>query len=637
MLKFVLPALYTRLIDKGDRQHALEAPLTEASDQNAIVLANLPPGPAQRRIAFAVALSLLGIVAVVAPFARVKLPRIDAFMPITNTYIFMADLVTWILLISQFYIVRWPALLAVASGYLFTALMAVPLLLTAPGTFTETGLLGAGLQTNGWLSVFWICGYPFAGICYAMLENRGPGALASHGSTRTSVAASFAVSIAIVLAVTWIATAGEPYLPKLFLDRTRATADFHYAGALILLLNAIALLLLWLRRRSVLGLWLMVVMCGSMANAFVGRILDPGKFSLAFYAARSLLVATATVVLILLLTETMTLYARLAFSILALRRERESRMMTIQAVAASIAHELNQPLGAVVANGSAALRWLHRPVPDFSETGACLQRIVRDGHRAAETIANIRSLFRAANQERSSIFINALILEVLELADAELRSERVDVVTDLGPDLPMMSASKGQLQEVILNLVTNAVDAMRPITDRARVLKVSSTFVSGQGVSIYVTDTGTGIEAKDVDGLFDAFFTTKPHGTGMGLAICRSIVEAHGGRLSAAPNEPHGAVFRFTLPVEHVSSPHSVPTRERNLVTYWTSALGAYGKRVAVAAPIPVVPPLIRALLSLPAPFAMPRRALAKRRLRTRSRAAPPKKGVCRRPFRPRA
>ena len=113
-----------------------------------------------------------------------------------------------------------------------------------------------------------------------------------------------------------------------------------------------------------------------------------------------------------------------------------------------------------------------------------------------------------------------------------------------------MSASKGQLQQVILNLVTNAVDAMRPITDRARALKVSSKFASGQGVLIAIADTGTGIDPKNVDRLFDAFFTTKLQGTGMGLAICRSIVEAHGGRLSGAPNEPHGAVFRFTLPVE---------------------------------------------------------------------------------------
>jgi signal transduction histidine kinase len=549
-----------RQIDRlGDRQHAIEAPLTEAADQNVIVLANLPAGRTERRIAFAVALALLSIAAVVAPFASVPLPRSDAWIPITSTYIFLADLVTWVLLISQFNIVRWHALLVLASGYLFTAMLAVPLLLTFPGTFTQTGLLGAGLQTNGWISAFWVSGYPLATIGYALLKNREPGALVSHGSTRTGIAASVAVSIAIVFALTWIATSGEPYLPKLYLDRSRAAVDLRYIGALLLLLNALALLLLWLRRRSVLGLWLIVVLCGSMGNALVGWILTPGRFSLAFYAGRTFLVITATVLLIVLLTETMTLYARLAVSIFAQRRERESRMMTLEALAASIAHEINQPLAAVVGNGSAGLRWLDRPVPDLPEARAALQRVVRDGHRAAEAIESIRSLFRAANQEKSPISINTIILEALDLLGAELRSERVHVVTDLAADLPMMWANKSQLQQVMLNFITNAVDAMRPLTDRVRVLKVSSRFVSGQSVLIDVADSGTGIEAGKVDGLFDAFFTTKPHGTGMGLAICRSIIEAHGGRLSAAPNEPHGAVFRFTLPVEDTSSPHSVP------------------------------------------------------------------------------
>jgi C4-dicarboxylate-specific signal transduction histidine kinase len=190
-------------------------------------------------------------------------------------------------------------------------------------------------------------------------------------------------------------------------------------------------------------------------------------------------------------------------------------MMTLEAVAASIAHELNQPLAAVVANGSAGLRWLDRPVPDLAEARASLHRIVRDGHRAAEVLGSVRSLFRVANQERRPIFIDPIIREVLELADAELRSERVHIVTDLAVDLPVISANRGQLQEVILNLVANAVDATRPITDRPRVLKVSSTFVSGQGVLVTVADSGTGIDPKNIEGLFDAFFTTKPNGTGV--------------------------------------------------------------------------------------------------------------------------
>lgn len=189
--------------------------MTEATEQNGIVLANLPAGPTERRVAFAVALPLLGIAAAVVPFASVQFPRIDGWIPITNTYIFVADLVTWVLLISQFDIARRPALLVLASGYLYTALMAVPLLLSFPSAFTPSGLFGAGSQTNGWLSAFWVSGYPLAFIGYAMLKDSEPGVLLSHRSTRTGVALSVAVSIVIVVALTWITTAGEPYLPKL--------------------------------------------------------------------------------------------------------------------------------------------------------------------------------------------------------------------------------------------------------------------------------------------------------------------------------------------------------------------------------------------------------------------------------------
>jgi signal transduction histidine kinase len=577
VLKCVVPAL--RKMDReGDRQHAIEVPLTEASNNDGIVLANLPAGPTERRIAVAVGLAILSIAGLAVPFASMQLPQNAAWIPITSTYIFAADLVTSVLLVSQFDIVRRPALLALASGYLFTALMAVPILLTFPGTFTETGLLGAGRQTNGWLSAFWVSGYPIAATGYAMLKDREPGVHVSHGPLPTGVAASFAVSVVIVLALTWIATAGEPHLPRIFADETRAAINIRYVGAFLLLLNAIALLLLWLKRRSVIGLWLMVVMCGSTANALVGWILTPGRFSLAFYAGRSFLVIIATVMLIVLLTETMTLYARLAVSILAQRREREHRMMTMEALAASIAHELRQPLAAMAAHrgggqrwpprpphGSGGLRWLDRPVPDIPEVRAALQRILRDSHRAADTIESIRSLFRVADQERSRLFINAVVLEAVEFLRMELRSEHVFVVTDLAPDLPMISGNRGQLQQLVLNLLANAVEAMRPIIDRVRVLKVSSRLVGGHSLQIDVADSGTGIEPKNVDRLFDAFFTTKPHGTGMGLAISRSIVETHGGRLSAMPNEPHGTVFGFTLPVEDEAfRPRRLPMSSAN-------------------------------------------------------------------------
>ncbi len=142
-----------------------------------------------------------------------------------------------------------------------------------------------------------------------------------------------------------------------------------------------------------------------------------------------------------------------------------------------------------------------------------------------------------------------LILEVLELADVQFQSDAVVLITELAVDLPVVSGNKGQLQEVILNLVTNALEAMEPVTDRARVLKVSSTFVSGQGILTAIEDSGIGIDPKNIEVIFDAFFTTKPTGTGIGLAICRSIIEAHDGRLWVTPKQSGGVIFQFTVPV----------------------------------------------------------------------------------------
>jgi signal transduction histidine kinase len=523
--------------------------LIERADQDGIVLVDLPAGQTQRRVAFAIALALLGSAAAAAPFASVQLRQFDAFIPVSQTFICVNDLITSVLLISQFVIIRWRAILVLASGYLFTALVDVTQLLTFPGTFTPTGLLGAGLQTTGWLYEFWHSGFPIAVIFYVMLKNQAPETRVSQQSTRTAVATSVAAVIAIVLGLSWLATAGDQYLPRLFLDRSRQTPAAAFFSGLVFLLSAVALLMLWFRRRSVLDLWLMVAMCAWLLDIFI-QTLAGSRFTLGFYASRVYALITATVVLVVLLWETMTLYARLAVSVFAQRRERESRMMTMEALAAAIAHEVKQPLGGVVSSANAALRWLDRPGPDLHQARASLERIVSDSHRAAQVLDSIRSLFPASNQEKSPLFTNALIREVLELAGAEFRAEGVVVLTELAADLPMVVANKVQLQEVILNLVTNAIQAMRPVTHRARVLKVSSTFVSGQGVLIAVEDSGTGIDPKNIEGIFDPFFTTKPHGTGMGLAICRSIIETHDGKLWVTQKGSEGVIFQFTVPVD---------------------------------------------------------------------------------------
>jgi signal transduction histidine kinase len=216
---------------------------------------------------------------------------------------------------------------------------------------------------------------------------------------------------------------------------------------------------------------------------------------------------------------------------------------------ASIAHEVNQPLGAMVANANAGLRWLGRPSPDLDEVRAALERVVSDGHRTAEVIGNVRAMFKKDRDEKAPIDLNDLIRNVLGFARVELQTEGIVVQAGLTTPLPLVHGHSGQLQQVILNLVRNAADAMADnVSPRARVLRVKSAIQDSDHVLVSVEDSGSGIDPKDIDRIFDSFFTTKSQGMGMGLSICRSIIEAHGGRLWASSRIDHGSVFNVQLP-----------------------------------------------------------------------------------------
>ena len=225
-----------------------------------------------------------------------------------------------------------------------------------------------------------------------------------------------------------------------------------------------------------------------------------------------------------------------------------ARRTTLAAMSGAIAHEIRQPLGAIVTNANAGLRWLNRPAPDLDEVRDTLTHIVADGHRASEVIQSVRAMFAKGDHAGTPLDTNELIRETIALASNELEAARVVVDLELHEQLPLISAHRGQLQQVVLNIITNAADAMRAIDDRARVLRVRSRSFDSNGVAVSVQDSGTGIDPKNIDRVFDAFFTTKTNGMGMGLAICRSIVEAHGGNLSVSQGVPYGSVFHIVLP-----------------------------------------------------------------------------------------
>jgi PAS domain S-box-containing protein len=316
--------------DDRQKEELWEACLSEANDQNEIVLANLPAGRTERRTALVVSLTLLGIGALVVPFGTVRLSVSNAWVPILTSFMIVADLLTWFLLISQFNIVRSRALLVLASGYFFAAAINIPILLTFPGAFSPDGLLNSGLQSTLWLGLSRFAGYSLAVIVYAVM-NKEPRAPELKGSSRTAVAASIAIVIAIVLAWTLIATTGESHLPKLLLARGQPSAGFQFVAILISLLTATDLLLLWFQRRTVLNLWLMVATCAWLAQQIAKFIHFSGAFTFSFYASTALLFISSTVLLVVLLKETMTLYGRLAVSLVALRRLSAEKLLRSEA------------------------------------------------------------------------------------------------------------------------------------------------------------------------------------------------------------------------------------------------------------------------------------------------------------------
>jgi PAS domain S-box-containing protein len=219
---------------------------------------------------------------------------------------------------------------------------------------------------------------------------------------------------------------------------------------------------------------------------------------------------------------------------------------TLAAMSAAIAHEIKQPLGAIVANANAGLRWLTRTPPSLDEARDTFKDIAIAGHRASDVIQSVRAMFSRANQADVALDVNDLIRETIALLRDDLEAASVSVELELAPQVPLISGHRGQLQQLILNLITNAAEAMRAVTERA--LRIASKPFNSNGLEVSVEDSGTGVQQKDIDRIFDAFYTTKANGMGMGLAICRLVVEAHGGTLSVSPVAPHGAAFRITLP-----------------------------------------------------------------------------------------
>jgi Membrane-associated sensor, integral membrane domain/Membrane-associated sensor domain len=337
------------------------------SDSAATWLVNQPPTPLQSRMALAIAAALLVGSVITALFADTPLPRIDAFIPAMEVAVIVTDFIAAVLLFSQSWIYHSRALLVLASGYLFTALIVLLHMLTFPGAFSPTGLLDAGLQSAGWLYTFWHAGLPITLLIYAFLKDEKPTEPGTQPLTPFSVSWSVTIVVCLVCVLTWLATAEERFLPRLLLDGTHFTPLASYLLTLEALVCVMALAMLWGKPRSVLDEWLMVVIIAAMSELIINGIFISARFTLGWYVGRLFSIFTSTIVLVFFLAETARLYGRLARSNAMLLREQNNRLTTLEAFALSTSHEVRQPLTGIVARGDALLRFLGGTPPKLDK------------------------------------------------------------------------------------------------------------------------------------------------------------------------------------------------------------------------------------------------------------------------------
>jgi signal transduction histidine kinase len=552
------------------------------SDDDGAFLSRAAVGSRELRLCLALtAISAVVFIACV-PYVRVVLPPSPGFVVVYNTVSTLNDLTTSIILFGQFNILRSRALLLLAGGYLFAALISVVQLLTFPGMFAATGLLGAVPQTALWLCVFWHGGFPLVVIFYALSHGRDREIAAP---SRVAIASAVTAAIGAVLACWFAATWGAEnarVLPPL-LDEIGFTPWQRVVNLADIILVLVAFVLLAGRpRHRLLNLWLMVVMGYWFCDITLSSYLNGTRYDLGFYAGRIYGALAASFVLAALVLENSRLYRLLAIAAsrmkgratelsranetlqgeIASRKQAEeglrqaqaelarvSRMTAMGELTSSLAHEVNHPIGAMMINAETCLRWLSHEVPNVERARTIASMIVKDGTRAAETVARIRHLFDKGAPLRELVDVNDVIREMIVLLRGEAARHAVSIHAELMENLSQVAADRVQLKQVLMNLMVNGIEAMSD-GEGTRQLTITSQRAETGEIAVSVSDTGAGLPPLPVNQIFSAFFTTKPRSIGIGLSISRSIVEEHGGHLWAVNNSTRGANFYLTLPVE---------------------------------------------------------------------------------------
>ena len=515
-----------------------------------LVIASVPATGQHRMVAAGTVILLIVAAAVIAPFASIQVTRVDAFIPVLQTVLSVVEFITAVLLFAQFSIQPQPALLALASAYIFSGSFAFLQTLAFPGGYAPAGLIGDGPNTPAWLYVLWHTTFPTAILVYALTKDAIGVSKLPARSTKASIIITVVCVLAVIAVLTWIVTAKTEYIPSFFTDDVRLQTKFgNQVNFMLWLWGATVLTVLLSRSRTILDLWLMVTLLAYMPNFLVAMIGSSIRFTVGWYAARCFVLFASCTLLIVLLIETTFLYSRLANALILQRRERTNRLLTVDAVTSAIAHELGTPLGAIALNASTARSQLRSSPPELEDMDDILNDIESDSHRAAAIISSIRELSEKTTDLRVLTRVEDAVRLVLRLLQHDLQINEVSVTTEFQDNLPEAHLDGTQLELVLLNLVKNAIEAMGSVTSGARLLRLTTSFDGHSTVSLSVHDSGPGIPVEDRERIFDPFFTTKSDGTGLGLAISSTLAANYGGKLRLVKSDADGSIFELAIPV----------------------------------------------------------------------------------------
>ena len=551
-------------INKAEVGTALSAEAAGNSVQNEsqdfpLVIATTAATDRQITVAIGIVVVLTLAAAVIAPFASISVARVDAFIPVLQTVLSAVDFITAILLFSQFSIQPQRSLLAVASAYIFSGSFALLQTLAFPGAYAPAGLIGDGLNTPAWMYVLWHTTFPAAILVYA-LSKESAAAVPVRATTSAILITVFFV-FALIAGLAWIVSAKAEYLPSFYNENIMLQTRLGNQINLVLWVWASAALVVLLsRKRTILDLWLMVTLLVYMPNFLVAIIGSSVRFTIGWYAARFFVLVGSCMLLTVLLVETTFLYSRLASALILQRRERNNRLLSVNAVTAVMAHELRTPLGAIALNASTALSQLRSNPPELEDLDDILVDIEAESHRAGAIISSIRKMANKTTDRRALTNVEDVARSALKLLHHDLQTSEISVVIEYKGNLPEVNVDSTQLQQVIFNLVKNGMEAMSYVPPNARRLRLATDF-DGESILLSVQDSGPGIPAEDRERIFDPFFTTKSGGMGLGLAISYSVIENHGGKLRLLKSDSEGSAFELTIPWDRSGNAGSFETK----------------------------------------------------------------------------